>query len=96
MRGRVIRPSMWRDRGTIVRGNLVPDYGSGYVSVLVAVMAMDRPTITDIAAEVGFMRSTVHAHLEQLRRDGFVDWVAGHKGTLHATCQIVRVNHGTP
>lgn len=75
-------------------GNLVPDYCSGYVAVLIAVMSSPRPTLPEVAEHTGLVKSTVQHHLEALRRDGLVMWEDGRKGTLRATCQVVPLCRG--
>jgi hypothetical protein len=55
----------------------------------VAVLVDPQPTYNTIMGRTGLTsRSTVHQHLQRLRRCGLVDWADRTAGTIHPTCAI--------
>lgn len=64
-------------------------FGTGATRVLCAVLH-GTTTHDGIMARTGLSRQRVNHYLRTLRDAGLVDFVDGHKGTLHATCVPVR------
>ena len=46
------------------------------------------PLIGEIAAMVGKNKTSVHRHLETLRKNGIVDWKEGCPGTIHIVKEV--------
>lgn len=58
--------------------------------VLLHLLGHQTRTLTDLAKDTGLTISSVWHSVKMLQREGLVQYQPGKRGTLHATCQVIR------